>query len=393
LLHSLRSDLDQTARAALIFGAGKIARGFIAHLLSLSDYRIVFVEKSPELVAALRERGRYTVHIMGAPEKSIVIAGFEVLASDEIETVAEKIASAAVIFVSIGGPNLPQIAPLLAEGLRRRTEPVNVILCENYFQPAQWLWSLIAGHLSPVDAKRCARHTGIVETMVLRSTVEPTPDLKAADPLALKAQDMWEMPADQEAFVGDVPPIRGLAPKENFQGGLIRKLFTYNSINAVISYMGHLKGYQLLSDAANDPALAALARQAYEEVADALCRKYGFDLEDQRRFAESAIAKYQKLEIVDPIERNTRDPIRKLARNDRLVGPACLALEYGTRPVALSRAIAAALLYDHAGDPAAQELQRIIREGGLAAALRQVCGIEPRSELGEMVTTAYAGPV
>ena len=44
---------------AVVFGAGKIARGFIAHLLTLSGYRITFVEKSDALVSHLRERGKY----------------------------------------------------------------------------------------------------------------------------------------------------------------------------------------------------------------------------------------------------------------------------------------------------------------------------------------------
>jgi mannitol-1-phosphate 5-dehydrogenase len=371
-------------KQAVVFGAGKIARGFIAHLLALSGYRITFVEREPELIACLRMRGRYPVHVMGAPEKSAVIEGFEVLGIEETEAIAAKVAAASVIFVSVGGPNLPGVAPLLAAGLARRTAAVDVILCENYYQPARWLRSLVE------EAGCRTGHVGFVETLVLRSVIEPAPEMKALDPLALNAQDMWELPADREAFAAAIPPIRGLAPKDNFQGGLTRKLFTYNAINAVISYLGCRKGYTLLADAANDPELEAAARQASQEVGPALCRQFGFDAEDQRRFAESAIAKYQKREIVDPIERNARDPIRKLGRHDRLVGPACLALEYGIRPVSLARAIAAALLYDHAGDLAAQRLQALIRSEGLPAVLKQVCGIEPEGELAHLVAAAYA---
>ncbi len=377
---------------AVVFGAGKIARGFIAHLLTLSGYEITFVEKSAELVALLKERGEYRVHIMGAPEKSITIRNFHVLASEDTNAISEAVATASLVFVSIGGPNLWQIAPLLAAGLRRRREALNIILCENYFQPALLLRRQIEEFLDSEAIAWCSQNLGIVETMVLRSTIEPTPELKAEDPLALKAQDMWEMPADKDAFVGELPRVEGLAPKENFQGGLIRKLFTYNAINAVISYHGHLKGYALLADAANDPELVAEARAAYHEVAPALCARYGFDPEDQLRFAESAIVKYQKREIVDPIERNTRDPIRKLARHDRLVGPACLAFDHGTQPAALSRAIAAALRYDSPADPSAGRLQQLIREQGIREVLRQVCGIEPNSPLADLITSAYEKP-
>lgn len=376
-------------KQAVIFGAGKIARGFIAHLLTLSGYQITFVEKNPALVDLLRQRGKYDVNIMGAPEKNITIQDFRVFQANEVEAIAEAVANASVVFVSIGGPNLPEIAPLLALGLQRRTAALNIILGENYFQPAQWLRRLISERLSSAKQLWFAREIGIVETMILRSTIEPTDDMKANDPLSLKGQDMWEMPADKEAFVGTIPSIQGLSPKENFQGGLIRKLFTYNCINAVIAYLGHLKGYLLLSEAANDLEIVELARNAYQESSEALCQRYGFDREEQRQFAEAAITKYQKREIVDPIERNARDPLRKLSRNDRLVGPACLAIEYGTKPVALSRGIAAALLYNNPQDPSSISLQKIVRDKGVRAALSEVCKIDDTGELADLIASDY----
>ena len=183
--------------------------------------------------------------------------------------------------------------------------------------------------------------------------------------------------------------MQGLAPRDGFQGGLIRKLYTYNCINAVIAYAGHLKGYKFLSDAASDPEIVELARAAYAESSEALCKTYGFDRQEQHEFAEAAITKYQNREIVDPIERNARDPLRKLARNDRLVGPACLAIKHGTKPVALSRAIAAALLYDCPEDSSSVTLQRIIAERGLDRAIVEVCGLDKGSDLAGLIVESY----
>ena len=389
-LSQVDEENDMTSEnRAVIFGAGKIARGFIAHLLKLSGYRITFVEKYPQLVDALRDRGEYLIEIMNAPNKSVVIRDFQVLQSGQINDIANAVAEASVVFISIGGPNLPQVAPLLAAGIARRTNKLNIILGENYFQPAMWLRKLIAEHLSSAQNKWFESNVGIVETMILRSVIEPTASMKEKDPLSLKAQDMWEIPADKEAFIGDVPPICGLLPKEHFQGSLVRKLFTYNCINAMIAYSGYLKGYQLLSEAANDIEIVELARRAYEESSAALCQRYGFDPDEQRQFAESAIAKYQSKEIVDPIERNARDPLRKLSRNDRLVGPACLAIDNGVLPIALSRGIAAALLYDHPNDPSSVSLQNQLRGKGLQVVLDQVCGIEGNSTLKGLICMNY----
>ena len=55
--------------SCVIFGAGKIARGFIGHLLFLSNIPFVFVEKSQALVDLINERGSYTVNMrMRLPE-------------------------------------------------------------------------------------------------------------------------------------------------------------------------------------------------------------------------------------------------------------------------------------------------------------------------------------
>ncbi len=361
---------------AVVFGAGKIGRGFLTHLLVLSGYQITFVEKNSQTVSALRAAGKYTVYVMGSPERDITVSGYRVFELDDHAAVSEAIRNAAVIFVSIGGPNLPQVAPVLAAGLALRGKPINIILGENYFQPARLLRGLIREHTSEARRPWLDANVGIVETMILRSSIEPSGDLAHSEPLSLKVQNWWQLPADKEAFVGAVPTIVGLEPKENFQSGLIRKLFTYNSINAVIAYSGHLKGYKMLSEAANDEEILALARESYSEGNDGLCKAYGFDPEEQRDFAEAAITKYRNREIVDPIERNARDPIRKVARYDRLVGPTCLAVEGGAKPEALCHGIAAAYLYNEPADPSSVRLQEIIRQSGIRAAIQQVSNIE-----------------
>ena len=56
----------------VILGAGKIARGFIGHLLYLSEIPFTFVEKAQGLVDLINERGQYTVNILGNSEKNCV---------------------------------------------------------------------------------------------------------------------------------------------------------------------------------------------------------------------------------------------------------------------------------------------------------------------------------
>jgi mannitol-1-phosphate 5-dehydrogenase len=128
-----------------------------------------------------------------------------------------------------------------------------------------------------------------------------------------------------------------------------------------------------------------VARGVYQESGAAVIARHGYSPEEQAAFAQQSLSKYQDATIVDPIERNTRDPLRKLGRHDRLIGPACLALEYGIRPWHLALAIGAALKYSNPQDPSAVKLQQMLADEGLDMVLAKVCEIEPEGELARLV--------
>ena len=60
--------MDREAPMALIFGAGKVGRGFLGHLLSRSDYQLCFVDRDAALVERLARpwlRQGYDAVVMG----------------------------------------------------------------------------------------------------------------------------------------------------------------------------------------------------------------------------------------------------------------------------------------------------------------------------------------
>ncbi len=372
----------------VIIGAGKIARGYVGHLVTLSGRPICFVEVNETVVRLINERGGYRVHILGNDAKSMTVTNIRALHSSDLQ-VAEALAQAELVFVSVGGPNLPAVAATLAPGLAARRAAggklLNIICCENWHRPAEVLRQQIAERLAAEDAAYLAASVGIAEATVLRSCIEPTAEQRAADPLAVQAQDYWELQIDAAALAEPLPPIGGLKSVPNFRAALERKLFTYNAGNAAIAYLGVLRGHHYLSEAATDPMILEVAQGVYQESGAAICARHGYTAEEQAAFAQASLRKYQDATIVDPLERNVRDPLRKLGRHDRLIGPACLALEYGIRPYYLALAIGAALKYANPQDPSAPRLQHMLATDGLDAVLRTVCEIEPDSELAKLV--------
>ena len=372
----------------IIIGAGKIARGYVGHLVALSGRPIYFVDVNETVVRLINERGSYRVHILGNDAKSMTVTHIRALHTSD-PRVAGMLAQAEMAFVSVGGPNLPAVAATLAPGIAARRAAggrlLNIVCCENWHRPAEILRQQLSGHLGTSDAAYLAERVGIAEATVLRSCIEPTPEQRAADPLAVQAQDYWELQIDAAALVEDLPAIKGLKPVANFRAALERKLFTYNAGNATIAYLGVQRGYHYLSEAATDPLILEVAQGVYQESGAAICARHGYTAEEQAAFAQQSLRKYQDATIVDPLERNVRDPLRKLGRHDRLIGPACLALEYGIRPWHLALAIGAALKYSNPQDASAVKLQQRMAEEGLDAVLAKVCEIEPEGALATLV--------
>lgn len=91
----------------------------------------------------------------------------------------------------------------------------------------------------------------------------------------------------------------------------------------------------------------------------------------------------------DRIFRLGKDPMRKLALEDRLTGAAKLATEQGLTPKNLAWGMAEALHFNPADDPAAQLLQKRIVEAGVETALLEVSGLQKDEPLTSLVLDAY----
>ena len=376
--------------SCVILGAGKIARGFIGHLLFLSDISFSFVEKSQPLVDLLNERGEYTVNILGNPEANCTVRGARAIPLADLKAVSRAIAGADAVFTAVGGKNLAGIVPALAEGIRQKAasgQNLNIVTCENWKQPAALLLEGVTDELAGEAAALAylQEHVGITEAVILRSAIEAPRELLEKDPLIVNVQDYWELPVDASRLKGELPPIRGLRLIPEFTGFLERKFYTYNAANGTVSYLGALLGYEKIADAAHDERILKILDGVYQETARALSLKHHFPLEEQLAFTLTSKRKLQDYTIVDFIERNARDPIRKLGPDDRLVGSARLVESYGISPDNLAIAIAAAIHYENDGDEFARELKRMRTEEGVGAVLEKVCHLDPDGSLAQLI--------
>ena len=374
--------------SCVIFGAGKIARGFIAHLLSLSDIDFVFVEKADALADLINEREQYTINILGAPEKNYVVKNAKALKFSQEKEITEAIAEADVVFDAVGGKNLQEIVPFYIKGIEKKAEKggyLNFVTCENWKEPAKILKEGVEAGIAPEAREYLDNYVGFTESVIMRSGIEAPKELLKKDPLIVNVQNYLHLPVDAARVKGSLPDIKYMEPLTGFAGFLERKFYTYNAANGTTSFVGALLGYKVLAEAAHDERILKILNGVYQETGKALSMKHGISLEEQMAFAKTSLNKLQDYTIVDSIERNARDPQRKLGKDDRLVGSARMVLSCGIRPENLCTAIACAIYYRNPEDSSAVALEKVVKEEGIDAVLEKICGIEPEGELGILI--------
>lgn len=185
-----------------------------------------------------------------------------------------------------------------------------------------------------------------------------------------------------ELLEGYVPDAKTIKVISNFSDFLTRKLYTYNAASCVIAYLGWKKGYSNYADAANDEEILGLLDKNYEVTNRVLCKEFGYQEEDQREFAQLSKNKFCDRTIVDTVARNARDPQRKLASEERIMGPIKLMYKYGEDASVLEKTAAAAIQYDSDGEDA---WKKIKAEKTSEEILTDICGVEAGSEIYENI--------
>jgi len=376
----------------LILGAGKIGRGFIAHLAHRSGWKVSFSDASQALVAGLTQARRYRIDIAGRPEATEYIPVHEACALSDAPTLQALVARCDLLACAVGAPNLPALAQALAPALAARRErgPLDWLILENADKPAETIRKALLASAPAHAAGWITSQLGLVETQVLRSGMPPEPSLAKSEPLAVRMHDWWTLPADRDAFRGPIPGITGLVPRGNFEHELTRKIYTFNGLNGPISYLGWINGYRLMHEAACAVELQGVLEQIHRESAHGLIGEFGFEPQEHAAFQAIAWHKYRDPALQDAIERNARDSARKLSIRERLVGPAMLCLKHGRQPTAYASAIAAAIHYTGSDDPGTASVAQCLAAGGVPLVLERICALPAGSALAPLIIAADA---
>ena len=371
-------------KKSILFGAGKIARGFLGQLLYLGDFEITFVDVYEPIVSVLNEKKTYHVHVLGDESLDSDVTHIKAYLFDEKESIYHTFYESDIAFVSVGGNHLTDVAKSLADifnrfGIQKKIK--NIIVCENWRDAANTFKTAMLKFLNEENKNLFEEFIGVSEAVLMRTATQPDEELAKLYPQDVWVQNFWYLPIDGSRIKEAIPKIQCVELLDEFGNFLTQKMYTNNTSNAVIAYSGYLLGYEILAEAANSLEISALLDDAYKEINQILVAELGVDEKQQMEFSQKARAKYCDWTIVDKVIRHGKDPIRKLGPQDRLIAPCRMALKHGIYPKTLIDTIAKALYFDEPSDAEAVKLKMLRQQKGVEYVLQTVCGLDKNERL------------
>lgn len=381
------------------FGAGKIGRSFIGQLFAQSGYEVIFVDVAEPIVRAINERHEYCIAIKrnDRSDEIITVRGVRAIDGRDVNVVAGAVADADYVATSVGLGALPGIFPALAEGIRLRAlrspnRPLDIIIAENIRDGARYFANSLAP-LLPRDFPFTSA-IGLVETSIGKMVPLMRRESLADDPLLLFAEEYNELIVDAHAFRGPLPRSPSLHPVENIRAYVDRKLFIHNLGHAATAYFGFCESPRVnyIWHALELPSVFERVRGAMRESAAALALEYPEDLtpESLDTHIEDLLRRFSNRALGDTIYRVGCDLYRKLARDDRLIGAALLAVRHGLPFGQIAGAARAAMRFrgtDEEGRLFPRDAEFAANEApkGIAGILRDACGLRADEEIDRKV--------
>ncbi len=374
---------------AVHFGAGNIGRGFVGLLLHEAGYELVFSDVSATLVDAINASTSYTVHEVGTGGVDKVVTGFRAINSAEHpDEVIDEIAGANVVTTAVGPTVLKFVAPVILAGLALRdpsSPPLQIMACENAINATDVLRDLIheqAGEAWDAVASRAVFANTAVDRIVPAPQDNPGVDVTV--------EPFYEWAIERPPFGDDPPRIPGAHFVHDLTPYIERKLFTVNTGHATTAYYGAQAGVERISDALAIPEIADRVSATLEETSALLVAKHELDPRGLAEYRARILDRFRNPALPDTVRRVGRQPLRKLSRHERFVGPAAEAAERGLPTTALVAAMGAALAFEDAEDPQSVDVQRMLRELDAAEFTATVTGLEPEHPLFARVQAVVA---
>jgi len=345
---------EESKKTCVVFGAGALGLGFLGPELSPA-YRIVYVDipQKAELLRCLRAEGKYLFNQTGPSSQVIEVRGVTAMPSDDGPAVAGALKGAELVFTAVGEPNLPKIAPVLADAVAGRGpgNPLRILCCENGVDIAQKLTCDIEQRLGGALGCRAI----IADTVMGRMCRIAPAAQEGLAPVgphldwAVAAEPFFGMPVEEKALDGLESPCEALQPATGpvFHALEDVKMMAHNGLHAVLAFLGALRGKEYFYELAAEADLMRMAHVLLtDEVGRCLLGKHGgaLDRNYYLNYASDILRRITCPGFRDSIARGTRGAMRKLEPWERMVYGVRSVAQQGIQPQVYATGLAAGVV-------------------------------------------------
>lgn len=328
------SDQSQNNRI-VVFGAGAVGRGFVGPLFSRAGWHVTFIDVMPELIERLCADGGYPQIILdNKGRREVAVRPVDALHIDDTAAVVAAVADADLAATAVGAPNLEKVATLIAQALPGREKPLDVLLCENLHGVADHVRRLV-NDASAAPANNLGLAACSIGRMIPSGIADP------ATPTAVHVEPYEFLPYDATGLHGPDPNVPGLVPvHEKFDAFADRKLYVHNMGHCMAAYLGDLLELTYIWEVMEVPEAHLLVRSAMTETASAVAQTYGLPMGPLLDHVNDLLHRFRNRATKDSVARVGRDPLRKMAGDDRLLGAYKLCVAAEIRPLYVSLGVA-----------------------------------------------------
>ena len=204
--------MKEQPKQILIWGAGKIGRGFIADLFYKARYQLSFVDSNRELIQRLNTQQQYTlVNLPSLEEKEeVIIKNFQAFHIDEKDQIFQKLKECSILSLVVFPSDFKQVAKDIAPIIERRSlekinQPLDILISTNILNPSEKFKENLFIELSESGKEYFNQHIGLVDTLIIRMGIEPPPETKEKDHLVVLTYGYPYIILDKETFKSESP--------------------------------------------------------------------------------------------------------------------------------------------------------------------------------------------
>jgi len=355
----------KTKKHILVFGAGAIGRGYLPWVFSPKKFEYDYVEKNATICRLINHEGGFvtrkvtTVNGKGTYRRLSVPVNRCFLPGEESKTIDHY----DVVMVAVGPRNALSLAP----SLKGTKKPI--ICFENDPTIHKSLQNMTGNNMIVF---------GIPD--VIASNTAPAKML-VGDPLSIVTEDGF---CYVDKLISAVGGKVRYVTKGELDKQWLAKFYLHNTPHCIAAYLGALAGASYIHEVMDIVKARKIVTGAMKEMQRMLLRRYKLKKEFVTWYADKELGRFESKLLYDPVSRVAREPFRKLAPNERLLGAAQLCLSEGVYPRYIMLGIMAAFFYNNTDDPDIN-IHYLVESLNSADFLRIVMQLSPEEALYQLL--------